>query len=121
MATMTVSEARAALPEVLDRVAEGEEVTITRHGRAVAVVVHPFRPDHLVEPSRGVEAAQRVGGFHTAPWTTRTRSGSAVMSAASRSSLRRGPLRCREGPALTERRAEELCRDPGRDGAETAR
>lgn len=41
MSTMSVSEARAALPEVLDRVLEGEEVTITRHGRAVAVVVHP--------------------------------------------------------------------------------
>jgi antitoxin (DNA-binding transcriptional repressor) of toxin-antitoxin stability system len=41
MATMTVSEARAALPQVLDRVAEGEEVTITRHGRPVAVVVRP--------------------------------------------------------------------------------
>ena len=41
MTTMTVSEARAALPEVLDRVAEGEEVTITRHGRPVAVVVRP--------------------------------------------------------------------------------
>jgi prevent-host-death family protein len=41
MATMTVSEARAALPEILDRVAEGEEITITRHGRPVAVVVRP--------------------------------------------------------------------------------
>lgn len=38
---MTVSEARAALPQVLDRVAEGEEITITRHGRPVAVVVRP--------------------------------------------------------------------------------
>jgi antitoxin (DNA-binding transcriptional repressor) of toxin-antitoxin stability system len=41
---MTVSEARAALPELLDRVLAGEEVTITRHGRPVAVVV---RPDSL--------------------------------------------------------------------------
>jgi prevent-host-death family protein len=41
MAVMTVSEARAALPEVLNRVAEGEEITITRHGRAVAVIVRP--------------------------------------------------------------------------------
>lgn len=41
MATMSVSEARAALPDVLDRVAVGEEVTITRHGRPVAVVVRP--------------------------------------------------------------------------------
>jgi prevent-host-death family protein len=37
--TMSVSEARAALPAVLDRVEEGDEVTITRHGRPVAVVV----------------------------------------------------------------------------------
>src|SRR5947207_7141014 len=41
MTTMTATEARAALPEVLDRVAGGEEVTITRHGRPVAVVVRP--------------------------------------------------------------------------------
>jgi len=41
MAVMTVSEARAALPEVLNRVEAGEEVTITRHGRAVAVIVRP--------------------------------------------------------------------------------
>jgi prevent-host-death family protein len=41
MSDLTVSEARARLPELLDRVAEGEEITITRHGRAVAVVVQP--------------------------------------------------------------------------------
>ena len=41
MAVMTISEARAALPEVLNRVAEGEEITITRHGRPIAVVVRP--------------------------------------------------------------------------------
>jgi len=39
--TMTVSEARAALPQILEKVAEGEEVTITRHGKVVAVVVRP--------------------------------------------------------------------------------
>jgi antitoxin (DNA-binding transcriptional repressor) of toxin-antitoxin stability system len=38
---LTVSQARAALPELLTRVEEGEEVTITRHGRAVAVLVRP--------------------------------------------------------------------------------
>jgi prevent-host-death family protein len=37
--TMRVSEARAALSSVLDRVEEGDEVTITRYGRPVAVVV----------------------------------------------------------------------------------
>jgi antitoxin (DNA-binding transcriptional repressor) of toxin-antitoxin stability system len=39
--TMTVSEARAALPRVVERVLAGEEVTLTRHGKPVAVVVRP--------------------------------------------------------------------------------
>jgi prevent-host-death family protein len=38
---MTASEARAALAELLDRVVAGDEVTITRHGQPVAVVVPP--------------------------------------------------------------------------------
>jgi prevent-host-death family protein len=38
---MTVSEARAALPQLLDRVRAGEEITITRHGRPAAVLVRP--------------------------------------------------------------------------------
>ena len=38
---MTVSQARAALPQLLDRVEAGEEVTITRHGKAVAVLIRP--------------------------------------------------------------------------------
>ena len=38
---MTVSEARAALPEVLTRVAAGEQITITRYGSPIAVVVRP--------------------------------------------------------------------------------
>ncbi|MBK5224761.1 MAG: type II toxin-antitoxin system Phd/YefM family antitoxin [Acidimicrobiia bacterium] len=41
MTTMSASEARAALPEILDRVLAGEEITITRHGQPVAVVVRP--------------------------------------------------------------------------------
>lgn len=41
MSTISASEARASLPEILDRVLAGEEVTITRHGQAVAVVVRP--------------------------------------------------------------------------------
>jgi prevent-host-death family protein len=39
--SMTVSEARAALPQLLDRVHAGEEITITRHGRPAAVLVRP--------------------------------------------------------------------------------
>lgn len=41
MSSVSVTAARAALPEVLDRVQRGEEVTITRHGQPVAVVVRP--------------------------------------------------------------------------------
>jgi prevent-host-death family protein len=44
MTEMTATEARAGLPQILDRVEAGEEVAITRHGRVVAVVV---RPDSL--------------------------------------------------------------------------
>src|SRR5215469_15980964 len=52
MTSMSASEARAALPELLNRVEDGEEVTITRHGRPVAVLV---RPDAL--RARRAEAA----------------------------------------------------------------
>ncbi len=57
--SLSVSEARAALPRLLDRVSAGDEVTITRHGKPVAVLV---RPDTL-RARRAEEAlatAQRV-------------------------------------------------------------
>ena len=41
MSVRSATEARASLPELLDRVQAGEEVTITRHGRPVAVLVRP--------------------------------------------------------------------------------
>ena len=41
MSSVTVTQARATLPELLDRVIAGDEVTITRHGVPVAVVVRP--------------------------------------------------------------------------------
>ncbi len=85
MTTMTVSEARSALPQVLDRVAAGEEVVITRHGQPVAVVV---RPDALRgrRADRALESAAQVHG----------------LMAVGRSS----PLPRDRG--LTEARAEEL-------------
>jgi antitoxin (DNA-binding transcriptional repressor) of toxin-antitoxin stability system len=48
---LTTSQARTALPELLTRVESGEQVTITRHGRAVAVLV---RPDVLRARAEGV-------------------------------------------------------------------
>lgn len=82
---MTVSEARAALPQVLDRVVAGEEVTITRHGKPVAVVV---RPDSL--------RARRAGAAFAAAAT--------VGAALERS--RKQPLGVR--PTLSLERAEAL-------------
>jgi prevent-host-death family protein len=41
MATVSVSEARAAFAEILNRVDAGEEVTITRHDKPIAVVMAP--------------------------------------------------------------------------------
>ncbi len=59
MSSVTVSEARATLPQLLDRVLAGEEVTITRHGQPVAVVV---RPDALRvrRAERALAGAQAV-------------------------------------------------------------
>ena len=39
--TLSVSEARATLPDLVNRVANGEEITLTRHGRPVAIVIRP--------------------------------------------------------------------------------
>jgi len=39
--TFTATEARAKLPAIIDMVIDGQEITITRHGRPVAVVVNP--------------------------------------------------------------------------------
>ena len=52
---ISVSEARAALPQLLRRVEEGEEITLTRHGRAVAVLV---RPDALRARRAGAALAE---------------------------------------------------------------
>jgi hypothetical protein len=94
MGTMTISEARAALPEVIDRVAEGEEMTITRHGRAVAVVV---RPDILWSRGRAAEVIIQADSLHTLL---------AGAGAAAGGGTAGGDAEGVTG--LTERRAEEL-------------
>jgi prevent-host-death family protein len=92
MVVLNVSQARAALPDLLSRVEGGEEVTITRHGRPVAVLV---RPDALRSRARaaldGAEAIhQLIAAAGSAP---------------------------REGEGLTEARADELIAEirAGRD------
>jgi antitoxin (DNA-binding transcriptional repressor) of toxin-antitoxin stability system len=66
---MTLGEARAAFPAVVDRVLAGEEITITRHGVPVAVVVRPTDPAAalVVSPGDRVQvlagaALDQVGG-----------------------------------------------------------
>ena len=56
MDSLTMSEARARLPELLDRIERGEEITITRHGRPAAVLL---RPDKL-RVRRGESAIDRA-------------------------------------------------------------
>ena len=91
---ITSSEARAALPDLLSRVENGEEVTITRHGRPVAVLV---RPDAL----RSRRARAALDGAE------------AVHQLLAGAGLAGLP----EGPGLTEARAEELIAEirTGRD------
>jgi prevent-host-death family protein len=46
MVTVNLAQAKAHLSELLDKVEAGEEVTITRHGRAVARIHPVSRPKH---------------------------------------------------------------------------
>lgn len=84
MAMISASTARQTLPAQLDRVEAGEEVAITRHGRVVAVLVHP----DTLRARRAPEA-----------WSRADRIGSLLEAA------RREPLRT---PALSAERAEEF-------------
>jgi antitoxin (DNA-binding transcriptional repressor) of toxin-antitoxin stability system len=86
MVTLTVSQARASLPELLTRVEDGEEVTITRHGRPIAVLV---RPD--VIRSRASVIIEDGGRIHE------------LIAVA-------GAAELPEGPSLSPERAEELIR-----------
>jgi antitoxin (DNA-binding transcriptional repressor) of toxin-antitoxin stability system len=112
MVTLTVSQARASLPELLTRVEDGEEVTITRHGRPVAVLV---RPD--VMRSRAtviIEIADRIHELVSESGLTarspRRKSGPAGETAEADSTPS-------GKPGLTPDRADELVREirAGRD------
>jgi len=42
--TVSLAQAKAHLSELLDKVEAGEEVVVTRHGRAVARILSALRP-----------------------------------------------------------------------------
>ena len=55
MRTIGAYEAKTHLPRLLDRVAQGESLTITRHGRPVARLVP------VENEARARQAARRIG------------------------------------------------------------
>lgn len=60
MISVSASDARATLPELLTRVQDGDEVTITRHGQPVALLVHP---DSARRPRTG-DLTDRAAQIH---------------------------------------------------------
>jgi len=70
---MTVSDARASLSEVIEQVTAGEEVTLTRHGAPVAVIVRPdrLRSRHVDETMRTSERIRDlIADARSRPLTT---------------------------------------------------
>jgi prevent-host-death family protein len=70
--SFSISEARASLPHLLDRVEAGEEVTITRHGRPIAVVIRPDalrarRADQALAAAAGVRELLAKGRAQPLP------------------------------------------------------
>lgn len=49
MTTIGAFEAKTHLPRLLDRVAQGEEIVITRHGKPVALLTAPPVAEHDVK------------------------------------------------------------------------
>lgn len=64
MATVGVYEAKTHLPKLLDRVADGEEITITRHGTPVAVLHPPVTTTRPV-PHTAIAALRAFRAGHT--------------------------------------------------------
>lgn len=87
MGTVNATEARASLPELLDRVGEGEEITITRHGRPVAVLV----PPSLLRSRRLEDLDARVRRLDEL--------------------MEKGRHRTLSGPGISPERAEQLVRE----------
>jgi antitoxin Phd_YefM of type II toxin-antitoxin system len=79
MVTMTMTQARTVLPEVLDRVAAGEEIMITRYGKPAAVLL---RPDIVYGRARVEFPVGPVGpGGHDGPSRRRSAAGRRIIEA----------------------------------------
>ena len=72
MTTYSLSEARANLPLILNKVENGEEITITRHGRPAAVIVGHDRwvkTARLDVLERARELRRRMDALKDQPFT----------------------------------------------------
>ena len=59
MSDVAAYEAKTHFSEILDRVAEGERITITRHGHAVAVIA-PVAPRSTMSRAEAIAAAREL-------------------------------------------------------------
>jgi prevent-host-death family protein len=83
MAKISASDAKAIFGELLERVSRGEEVVITRHGRAVARLV-PEGAQPLAE------RRHMVAGLHALQESIRRRSGATLANREVRSAIDKG-------------------------------
>ena len=68
MKTIGAYEAKTHLPRLLDEVERGERITITKHGRPVAVLIPPGRPgaadaDAVIQRIRELRRGSRLNGL----------------------------------------------------------
>ncbi len=63
MTTVGAYEAKTHLPQLLERVAKGERIVITRHGVPVAVLA-PVPPARQANPRQVVEAIRMFRSGH---------------------------------------------------------
>lgn len=68
METVGAYEAKTHLPKLLDRVAKGEQIIITRHGSPVAIMQPADRSKHVdvaavIRKMRSLRKANQLGGL----------------------------------------------------------
>jgi prevent-host-death family protein len=66
--TIGAYEAKTHLPRLLDEVERGEQITITKHGRPVAILIPPTRagvadPESLLDRMRELRKGNRLRGL----------------------------------------------------------
>lgn len=63
MISVPVAEAKNRLSELIARVEAGEEISVTRRGKAVARLVAAGEPDHAAQRERVAKVFRRLGAL----------------------------------------------------------